>query len=61
MGLQEDLLPVSAILLVVASMVGVDIVIIGEPLRAFSALPIALVLLLWVAATVNVRRRENAR
>ncbi len=61
MKLQEDLLPVSAILIVIASMVGVDILIIGEPLRTLSAVPISIVLLLWLAATIRVRRRNDAR
>lgn len=61
MGIREDLLPVSAILLVIVSMASVDILIIGEPLRALSAIPIGIVLLLWIAATLKVRRRNSVR
>jgi arginine exporter protein ArgO len=60
-GIREDLLPVSAILLVIVSMASVDILIIGEPLRALSATPIGIVLLLWIAATLKVRRRNSVR
>ncbi len=55
-----DTLPVIAILLVVISMSTVDVLIIGEPLRVISAIPILLVLLLWVLATLRIRRRGES-
>ncbi len=57
MGLTHDLLPVSAIALVIIAMVSVDVLIIGDPYRAISAIPIVLFLLVWAAATFKVRRR----
>ena len=52
----EDSLPVLAILIVVFSMIGVDVLIIGNALRALTVIPILLVLLLWVFATYRIRR-----
>lgn len=59
MGLTHDLLPVSAIAIVIISMVGVDLAIIRDPGRTISAIPIILFLLIWVLATLRVRRREQ--
>ncbi len=56
LNIAKELLPVSAILVVLFSMAGVDILIVGEPLRAVTVVPIGLVLLLWLVATVRVRR-----
>ena len=52
----KELLPVSAILLVILAMTGVDLVIIGEPARLVSDVPVLLVLLLWSVAMLKTRR-----
>jgi hypothetical protein len=52
----KELLPVSAILLVILAMAGVDLVIIGEPARLVSVVPVLLVLVLWFAAMLKTRR-----
>lgn len=58
---REDLLAVLAILLVIVSMAGVDVLIINEPLRAVTVLPISLVLLLWGAAVMRLRGERDVR
>ncbi len=58
MDLVHDNLPVLAVAIVILSMVGVDLWIIGDPVRVLSVIPILLFLLLWMAATIRVRRRE---
>jgi len=57
----KELLPVSAILLVIVMMSGVDLFIIGEPSRLISVIPIVLVLVIWLVATLKVRRSEDVR
>ncbi len=57
----KELLPVSAILLVVVMMSGVDLFIIGEPSRLISVIPVVLVLVIWLVATLKVRRSERVR
>ncbi len=57
----KELLPVAAILVVLISMALVDIIIITDALRALTIIPMLIVLLLWTAATVKVRRREDVR
>ena len=52
----KELLPVSAILLVILAMAGVDLVIIGESARLVSVVPVLLVLVLWLAAMLKTRR-----
>jgi len=52
----KELLPVSAILLVILAMSGVDIVIIGDTTRLVSVVPILLVLVLWLGAILKTRR-----
>jgi hypothetical protein len=52
----KELLPVSAILVVILAMTGVDIIIIGEPARLVSVVPVLLVLALWLAAILKTRR-----
>lgn len=52
----KELLPVSAILLVILAMAGVDLFIIGEPARLVSVVPVLLVLVLWFAAMLKTRR-----
>ncbi len=61
MDLAKELLPVAAILVVLISMALVDIIIITDALRALTIIPMLIVLLLWTAATVKVRRREDVR
>ena len=61
MKLMKDLLPISAILLVVISMTIVDIVIINEPLRALTSIPILIIIGLWFLATLKLRRSEVVR
>ncbi|MHA1768949.1 MAG: hypothetical protein ACTSV3_03760 [Candidatus Thorarchaeota archaeon] len=51
----EDLLPVVSMLIVVVSMTCVNVWIIGEPLRSVSSIPILVVLLLWLVATMRTR------
>ncbi len=53
----EDSLPVLAILIVVISMMYVDVLIIGDALRALTVIPILVVLLLWAFATQRTRRK----
>ena len=53
----EDSLPVLAILIVVISMMYVDVLIIGDALRALTVIPILVVLLLWAVATYRTRRK----
>ena len=57
----RDILPVSAVFLVLLSMVSVDIVIINEPLRTVSIVPMVLIILIWLAAVVKLRRGTNVR
>lgn len=52
----KELLPVSAILLVILAMAGVDLFIIGEPARLVSVVPVLLVLVLWFAVMLKTRR-----
>jgi hypothetical protein len=52
----KELLPVTAILVVILAMTGVDILIIGEPSRLVSVVPVLLVLVLWFAAILKTRR-----
>ena len=61
MEIAKELLPVSAILVVILSMSMVDVFIIGEPLRVLSTAPIIFVLILWLVATIRVRRDEDVR
>lgn len=61
MQLMKELLPVSAILLVVVMMSGVDLFIIGEPSRLISVVPVVLALVIWLLATLKVRRSESVR
>ena len=56
MNYLKELLPVSAILLVILAMSGVDIVIIGDTTRLVSVVPILLVLVLWLGAILKTRR-----
>lgn len=56
MNYLKELLPVSAVLLVILAMTGVDMIIIGEPSRLVSVVPILFVLVLWFAAVVKTRR-----
>ncbi len=53
-----DVLPVVAILSVVFSMSIVDIVIIGDPWRLMSTIPILFIVILWGLATFRIRRRK---
>jgi hypothetical protein len=57
----RDVLPVSAVFLVLLSMISVDIVIINEPLRTVSIVPMVLIILIWLAAVVKLRRGTNVR
>ena len=57
----QDFLPISAVLLVLLSMISVDIIIIREPLRALSAVPMFLIILIWLGATLKLRRKNNVR
>lgn len=57
----KELLPVSAIILVVVMMSGVDLLVIGEPSRLVSIMPVMLVLVIWLLATLKVRRPESVR
>ena len=61
MQLTKELLPVSAILLVIIMMSGVDLFIIGDPSRLISVIPVVLVLVIWLVATLKVRRSERVR
>lgn len=54
----RDLLPLSAILVVLISMSLVDILIIGDAVRVVSIVPMLVVLLLWGVATLRVRGRD---
>jgi len=54
-------LPVLAILIVVFSMSAVDILIIHEPLRILSAIPIMFVVVLWGVTRAALERKENVR
>jgi hypothetical protein len=60
MEIHEDTLPVLAILGVILSMTGVNLFIIGDPMRSLSALPLSLVLVLWLIAVLKLRRSESA-
>ena len=60
MEIHEDILPVLAILGVILSMTGVNLFIIGDPTRALSAVPLSLVLVLWLIAVLKLRRPESA-
>ena len=61
MQLTKELLPVSAILLVIIMMSGVDLFIIGDPSRLISVIPVVLVLVIWLVANLKVRRSERVR
>ena len=52
-----DSLPVIAVLIVIMSMMYVDLLIIGDALRALTVIPILVVLLLWLFATYRMRRQ----
>lgn len=54
-------LPVLAILIVVFSMTAVNILIIHEPFRILSAIPIMFVVVLWGATRAALERKENVR
>ncbi len=60
MEIHEDILPVLAILGVILSMMGVNLFIIRDPMRAISAVPLSLVLVLWLVAVLKIRRPESA-
>ena len=60
MEIHEDTLPVLAILGVILSMTGVNLLVIGDPMRAISAVPLSLVLVLWFIAVLKLRRSESA-
>ncbi|MHA1781370.1 MAG: hypothetical protein ACTSYL_10980 [Candidatus Thorarchaeota archaeon] len=61
MNLAKELLPVTAILVVLVSMALVDMIIIADALRALTIVPMIVVLLLWSVATVRVRRQDDVR
>ena len=61
MELLKTLLPVAAILVVLVTMAAVDVVIIGEPLRVVSIIPMCLVLLLWGLATTKTGGENSVR
>jgi hypothetical protein len=52
----KELLPVSAILVVILAMAGVDLFIIRGPARLVSVVPVLLILVLWFAAILKTRR-----
>jgi hypothetical protein len=52
---------VLAILIVVFSMSAVDILIIHEPFRMLSAIPIIFVVVLWGVTRTALERKENVR
>ena len=56
MKFMKDVLPVTAILIVIISMSSVFVFILDEPARLVSNLPIVLILVLWVLATFRIRR-----
>ena len=60
MKIHEDILPVLAILGVILSMTGVNLFIIRDPMRVISAVPLSLVLVLWLVAVLKLRRSESA-
>jgi hypothetical protein len=56
MKILKELLPVSAILIVILAMSGVDIFILGEPERIVSSIPMIIILMLWIFASYKIRR-----
>jgi ABC-type uncharacterized transport system permease subunit len=56
MKILKELLPVSAILIVIFAMSGVDIFILGEPERIVSSIPMIIILILWLFATCRIGR-----
>ena len=60
MKIHKDILPVLAILGVILSMTGVNLFIIRDPMQAISAVPLSLVLVLWLVAVLKLRRSESA-
>ncbi len=54
-------LPIIAILIVISLMVYTNIAIIGDVGRVISIVPISLIILIWFAATMKLRRQEDVR
>ncbi len=61
MDLKIESLPIIAIIIVISMMVYTNIVIIGDVGRVISIFPISLIILIWFAATMKVRRQEDVR
>jgi hypothetical protein len=57
----KELLPLSAILIVIVLMTFTDLIVIGEVGRIFSLIPISLVLIIWSLAVAKIRRNESVR
>ena len=61
MNFKIESLPLIAILIVITFMTYTNIFIIGDVGRVLSILPISLVILLWCAAILKLRRVETVR
>ncbi len=61
MDMKIESLPIIAILIVISMMAYANIVIIGDVGRVISIVPISLIILIWFAATMKLRRQEDVR
>jgi hypothetical protein len=61
MDLKTESLPLIAVFIVIAFMTYTNVIIIHDVGRVLSILPISLVIIIWCAAILKLRRAEDVR
>ena len=61
MNLKVESLPVIALLIVISFMIYANVIIISDIGRMISLIPLVIILLMWLAAILKLRRSDDVR